>query len=110
MNEWYKNINLILIFSSHFVEMCVGLVNLFDNSLEDEINYKYLMMEVPIFGLSCLQIAVIGRRKKFVATALVQNLLTSVWNGKVSNKTDLKARFKVKRFFLIDPTCLIQHV
>lgn len=68
---------------------------MFDESLDDESNFKHLLDEVSIFGLNCLQMSVIGRRKKFVATALVQNLLTRIWNGKVTNKTNISARLKV---------------
>lgn len=75
--------------------MSVDLVNMFDQSMDDESNYKYLLSEVSIFGLNCLQLAVIGMRRKFVATSLVQNLLTQIWNGKVTSRTDLKTRLKV---------------
>lgn len=78
-----------------FVDMSVGLVNMFDETLDDESNYTHLLNEVSIFGLNCLQMAVIGNRKKFVSAALVQNLLTQIWNGKVTSRTDLATRIKV---------------
>lgn len=72
-------------------------MNMFDATLDDESNYRNLLNEVSIFGLNCLEMAVIGNRKKFVATELVQNLLTQIWNGKVTSKTDLATRIQVKK-------------
>lgn len=80
---------------SEFVEMSVALINMFDEALDDEDNYTHLLDEVSIFGLNCLELAVIGKRMKFVSTTLVQNLLTEIWNGNVINKTDIKSRLKV---------------
>jgi hypothetical protein len=75
--------------------MACGVLNIFDNNSNDLINGIVLLQIIPYFGIDCLQMAVEARCLKFLALPTVQNLVTDIWNGKISSKSGFKAALKV---------------
>lgn len=71
-------------------------MHLLDINLDDEQNFNYLLKTIDIFELNCLELAVNGKHQKFVAHTLIQSLLTEVWHGQLSAKSDFKAIIKVR--------------
>lgn len=76
--------------------MAIGVLNIFDATTDDLINGVILLRKIPFYNLDCLQMAVEAHCQKFVALSSVQNLLTDIWYGKLTQKSGIKASIKVK--------------
>ncbi len=77
------------------MDISIGVLDMIDNSLDESTNFKYLLEKVSVFGLDCVEMAVIGNCQKFIATKTVQNLLTKLWNGVLISKSDLGSKIRV---------------
>ena len=80
--------------------MACEVLNIFDSDSDDFMNGILLLQNLPYYNeLNCLQMAVEADCKEFIATPAVQNLITHIWNGQVSYKSNFKFSFKVNESF-----------
>jgi hypothetical protein len=84
-----------------FENMACDVLSIFDSSMNEFMTSILLLQKIPYYnGLDCLQMAVEGECLKFVSQNSVQNLLTDLWNGKITgSKSGFFYYFKV-RFIL----------
>ncbi len=80
---------------SKFEDLAIGVLETFDMNTDDWINGVILLRRCPYFNVNLLQMAVEADCKRFVAQSAVQNLLTYIWNGKLTPRAGLMANATV---------------
>jgi hypothetical protein len=75
--------------------MAVGILNLYDASMDEVFVFDKMLKEVPAFGVNFLELASAGDRQAFLACTCVQNYLTKTWYGEITTKEDVITNIKV---------------
>ena len=83
---------------SNFEELAVGILGIC-NEKNEEKAHLLLIRELSIYGnATALQLAIACDAKKFVAHPCTQNMLTSLWYGKILPDTSKpKVRMQKRR-------------
>lgn len=74
------------IFFRQYEELAIGVLS---ECYDQEEDRTLIMMirELPNWGsTTCLTMAVQAQNRKFIAQSVVQNLLTQIWMGKISDE------------------------
>jgi hypothetical protein len=75
--------------------MALGILNLYDASMDEIDVFDKMLQELPAFGINFLELASAGELQAFLACTCVQNYLTKTWYGEITNKEDTITSLKV---------------
>ena len=61
--------------------MAIEILDLFDRKETDAFNHRLLEREIAYFGRNILQLALTGKRQRFITTFAVQKCLINYWHN-----------------------------
>lgn len=85
----------LLISADEFENLSIGVLSTFDDHTDDLVNGAILLRKIPYYRYDSLQIAFEARCMNFLSHRAVQNLLTDIWFGQVTQKSNYSFQLKM---------------